>query len=83
VAPAEIESARVCRLMFFCRWFVVKEGPLLRFESSAFAVTPGEDQETNPGIFGRALASWVSEQLIGEGFNAGSVIAEDLAGVCQ
>lgn len=61
----------------FRRWFVVKKGPPLRFESSAFAVTPGEDQETNPGIFGRAFASWVSEQLIGEGFNAGSVIAED------
>ncbi|MDP9011665.1 MAG: hypothetical protein M3O41_03210 [Pseudomonadota bacterium] len=50
---------------------------MLRFESSAFAVTPGEDQETNPGIFGRALASWVSEQLIGAGLHVGSVIAED------
>jgi len=55
----------------------VKKGPLLHFGSYAFAVTPGEDQETNPGIFGRALASWVSEQLIGAGFHAGSFIAED------
>ena len=50
---------------------------MLCFVSSAFAVTPGEDQETNPGIFGRALAWWVGEQLIGAGFHAGSVIAED------
>ena len=53
------------------------KGPMLCFVSSAFAVTPGEDQETSPGIFGRALASWVGEQLIGAGFHAGSVIAED------
>jgi hypothetical protein len=50
---------------------------MLRFVSSAFTVTPGQDQETNPGIFGRALASWVSEQLIGAGFHPGGVIAED------
>lgn len=61
----------------FHQWFGVKKGPLLHFESSAFAVTAGEDQETNPGIFGRALASWVREQLIGAGFHAGSAIAED------
>jgi hypothetical protein len=55
----------------------VKKVPMLRFVSSAFTVTPGEDQETNPGIFGRALASWVSEQLTEAGFHPGGVIAED------
>jgi hypothetical protein len=34
----------------------MKQTPLLAFESSAFAVIPGEDHETNPGIYGKALA---------------------------
>ena len=50
---------------------------MLEFESSAFAVTPGEDEETNPGIYGRALAQWLSEQLRAAGFGAGNVISED------
>jgi hypothetical protein len=55
----------------------VKRGPLLSFESSAFPVTPGEDEGTNPGIYGRELASWISEQLRAVGRHAGSVIPED------
>lgn len=52
----------------------MNRGPLLSFESSAFPVTPGEDEETNPGIYGRELASWISEQLRAVGLHAGSVI---------
>jgi hypothetical protein len=52
---------------------------MLRFSSDAFAVTPGEDQETNPGIFGTAPATWVSEQLIRAGFKAGDRSAELVA----
>lgn len=51
--------------------------PLLEFESSAFAVIPGEDEETNPGIYGKALAQWLAEQLSAAGFSPGAVIAED------
>jgi hypothetical protein len=50
---------------------------LLEFESSAFAVAPGEDDETNPGIYGRALAHWLADQLRATGFSVGDVIAED------
>ena len=53
------------------------QSPLLEFESSAFPVTPGEDEETNPGIYGRALAQWLAEQLRAAGFDAGAVISED------
>jgi hypothetical protein len=36
----------------------MKQSPLLEFESSTFAIVPGEDQQTNPGIYGKApLAS--------------------------
>jgi len=55
----------------------MKQSPLLEFESSAFAVLPGEDEETNPGIYGKALAQWLAEQLRGAGLPAGDVIAED------
>ena len=51
--------------------------PLLEFESSAFAVMPGEDEETNPGIYGKALAQWLAEQLRAAGFLPGAVFAED------
>jgi hypothetical protein len=39
------------------------QSPLLEFESTDFAVTDGEDDETNPGIYGRALARWIAAQL--------------------
>jgi len=55
----------------------MKQSPLLEFESSAFLVEPGEDEHTNPGIYGRALAQWLTEQLRTQGFPAGEIIAED------
>jgi hypothetical protein len=55
----------------------MKQSPLLRFESSAFTVIPGEDAETNPGIYGKALAGWISDHLRLAGVSAGNVIPED------
>ena len=55
----------------------MKQTPLREFESSAFAVIPGEDEETNPGIYGKALAQWLAEQLRAAGFPSGEIIAED------
>jgi hypothetical protein len=48
----------------------------LIFRSSQFTVEPGEDQYTNPGIFGKSLAIWVGNELV-PGFSAESVISED------
>ena len=56
---------------------VMEQTPLLEFESSAFAAIPGEDHETNPGIYGKALAQWLAGQLRAAGFATGEVIAED------
>jgi hypothetical protein len=53
------------------------QSPLLLFESSVFPITPDEDRETNPGIYGKALAGWLARELHGAGFAAGSVFAED------
>ena len=55
----------------------MKQSPLLVFESAAFVVIPGEDEQTNPGIFGKSLAFWLAEQLRSAGFSAGEIIAED------
>jgi hypothetical protein len=55
----------------------MRQTPLLEFESAAFEVIPGEDEETNPGIYGKALAQWLVEQLRAAGFSPGEVIAED------
>ena len=53
------------------------QSALLHFESAAFGIEPGEDEATNPGIFGRALAGWVRDRLRERGLPAGDVIAED------
>lgn len=55
----------------------MKQSPLLEFESSAFPVSPGEDAQTNPGIYGKALAEWLADRLRAAGLPAGNVIAED------
>ncbi len=53
------------------------QAPMLTFESSAFPVTSGEDEETNPGIFGRSLAEWLANRLSERGIATHGVIAED------
>lgn len=50
---------------------------MLVFESSVFSIVPGEDADTNPGIYGRSLALWLAEQLREGGFAPGEIIAED------
>jgi hypothetical protein len=55
----------------------MQQTSMLLFECTDFALMPGEEQETNPGIFGKSLARWLAEQLHGAGFPAGAVFAED------
>jgi hypothetical protein len=55
----------------------MKQSPLLVFETAAFAVIPGEDEQANPGVVGKSLALWLAEQLRLAGVSAGEVIAED------
>ena len=40
-------------------------------------IESGEDQETNPGIYGRALAQWLAEKLPAFGWRVNGCIAED------
>ena len=53
------------------------QSSMLEFDSSAFAIIPGEDEETNPQIYGKTLAQWLAEQLRATGIPAGDVFAED------
>jgi hypothetical protein len=55
----------------------MSQSPMLEFRSSAFPVTPGEDDETNPGIFGKSLATWLADRMMARGFETGEIIAED------
>lgn len=55
----------------------MEQTALLEFESSAFALSPGEDEETNPGIFGKSLAQWIAGQLVDHGFAVSDLVAED------
>jgi len=49
----------------------------LIFESTAFPPVPGEDEETNPGIYGRALSEWLAEKLRQSGREVKRLVAED------
>ena len=55
----------------------MKQSPILTFRSSAFPVAPGEDADTNPGIYGKALAQWLSTRLGARGLACGEAFAED------
>lgn len=46
------------------------------FKSSLFEIEPGEDEEINPGIYGRQLASWLRQKLEAGGYSV-EVINED------
>jgi len=48
-----------------------------RFTSSLFQIEPGEDQETNPGCYGRQLAIWLKQQLELRGYSVEPVFNED------
>jgi hypothetical protein len=57
----------------------MEQGPLLLFRSAAFPAEPGEDEATNPGMFGKALATWLGARLRQRGMECRDVIAEDFA----
>ena len=47
------------------------------FKSSLFEIEPDEDDEINPGIYGRQLAAWMKKQLEARGYTVDDVINED------
>ncbi len=56
-------------------------GPQVTFTSDFFRPIAGEDEETNPGCFGKALAQWLADQLNRRGVPVESIIPEDFGWV--
>lgn len=56
-------------------------GPQVTFSSEFFKPIPGEDEQTNPGRFGKALAEWLAERLKERGVSVEGVIPEDFGWV--
>ncbi|WP_247305466.1 hypothetical protein [Ralstonia pseudosolanacearum] len=51
------------------------------FRTPFFQPIDGEDRETNPGVYGKALARWLTEALAARGVTAHDVIPEDFGWV--
>ena len=47
------------------------------FRSTLFDLEPGEDSETNPGLYGRQLANWLRDRFRSLGYSVEDVIPED------
>lgn len=47
------------------------------FTSDLFTVEPGEDEETNPACFGKALGNWLCQKFKDLGYEDANKIAED------
>jgi hypothetical protein len=47
------------------------------FTSDLFEIVAGEDEQTNPGIYGKALAGWLRGRLLELGYGVEEVIPED------
>jgi len=56
---------------------VLVTSPVYSFESDAFPVLGDEDAATNPGVYGKALAEWMSAKLTEGGAGAKAPYAED------
>lgn len=50
---------------------------MIEFTSDSFPAEPGEEEEVNPGRYGRGLARFVAAGLREKGFEAGEPFAED------
>jgi len=51
------------------------------FESDFFKPVAGEEEKTNPGVFGQALAQWLEAQLRNRGVEVEGIIPEDFGWV--
>lgn len=51
--------------------------PHIWVQTSFFQIESGEDEQTNPGIYGRALANWLAEKLKARGEPVQKILSED------
>ncbi|MBN8282943.1 hypothetical protein [Zoogloea sp.] len=55
--------------------------PQVTFTSDFFKPIAGEEEQTNPGRYGKALAQWLAAQLKARGVSVEGVIPEDFGWV--
>jgi hypothetical protein len=55
----------------------MNRGATLVFESSAFPIVEGEEDETSPGVFAQSLATWLMGRLEDRGIATTMLIGED------
>jgi hypothetical protein len=55
----------------------MREGPMLRFESSSFSAERYEDETTNPDMYAKAFAAWLAVKLNERGIKTIGVFSED------
>jgi hypothetical protein len=56
---------------------VMITAPQVTFTSDFFKPIAGEEDETNPGRFGKALAQWLAAQLREHGVSVEGIVPED------
>ncbi len=56
---------------------IMNTGPQVTFTSDFFKPVPGEEEQTNPGCYGKAWATWLAERLQERGVPVEGVIPED------
>lgn len=59
----------------------MSSGPQVTFTADFFKPIAGEEEETNPGRYGKALAQWLAERLKERGVSVEGVIPEDFGWV--
>jgi hypothetical protein len=47
------------------------------FVSNEFQIVPGEEKETNPGVFGKQLAFWLKNIFVKKGYSELVILPED------
>jgi hypothetical protein len=52
-------------------------GPQVWLESNSFLPIGGEEDETNPGVFGKAYAHWLADELRRSGEPVADIFGED------
>ena len=57
------------------------QGPNHVIRTTEFPIQPGEDAQTNPGVFGRTFADYLAAQIRNRGVGIERVIPEDF-GYC-
>ena len=56
-------------------------GPQVTFTADYFKPIPGEEEHTNPGCYGQALANWLADRLRERGISVEGFIPDDFGWV--